>query len=165
MLYAMEPTEADWYTQAGFWLSVVGVAVSTIGLAATYYQVRKARKSADAARDAAEATLRVSHASFRRYLATVAHRQSAEVEGFVSNSRWELAGFRCEDIAATFAQLGETASADEYRYFSTVFRDKIENAGRRVGQKRWATQALRSKKLLDHLTAPFEIKGVKSDNE
>ena len=47
MLYAMEPIDADWYTQGGFWLSVAGVAVSTVGLAATYYQVRKARKSAD----------------------------------------------------------------------------------------------------------------------
>lgn len=159
MLYAMEPTEADWYTQAGFWLSVAGIVVGSVGLGATYYQVRKARKSADAARDAAELARGESVVSFRRYLAAVAHRQSAEVEGFVFNNRWELAGFRCEDIAATFAQLGEAESADEYRYFSTVFRAKSANSIRRVGDKRWANQVLRSKRLLDHLTAPFEIKG------
>ena len=97
-LFAMEPAESDWYTQAGFWLSVAGVAVSTIGLAATYYQVRKARKSADAARDAAKATLRDSQKSFRRYLAAVVQRQLAEVETFVADERWELASIRCEEI-------------------------------------------------------------------
>ena len=159
MLYALEPAESDWYTQAGFWLSVTGVAVSAIGLAATYYQVRKARKSADAARDSAEASRVESYVSFRRYLATIAHRQSAEIEVFVADKRWGLVSFRREDIAARFAQLGEPDIADEYRYFSTVYGDKAGNVGRRVGQKRWVSQVLRSKRLLDQLTAPFEIKG------
>ena len=105
MLYAMEPAEADWYTLPGFWLSLAGVAVSTIGLAATYYQVRKARKSADAARDATEASRRENHEGFRRYLAATVYRQLAEAETFVIGGQWAFARIRCGDLATTFAQL------------------------------------------------------------
>ena len=165
MLYAMEPIDADWYTRGGFWLSVVGVAVSTVGLAATYYQVRKARKSADAARDAAEATLRDSLESFRRYLAAVMHRQLAEVETFVTEERWGLASIRCEDIALSFAQLAEPMVVDEFRYFSRTFRAKSVKANSRYGVDRWATLLLDAKKQLDTLIAPFAIGRAHHDND
>ena len=155
MLYAMEPAESDWYTLSGFWLSLAGVAVSAIGLGATYYQVRKARKSADAAREAAESTRRESHAGFRRYLAATVHRQLAEVTTFVNSTRWELAALRCEDIGAIVAQLTGVEVADEYRYFARLFREKMEAENRRVGLVRWSKLVLTTQRKVDEITSPF----------
>ena len=155
MLYAMEPADADWYTQAGFWLSVAGIVVSWVGLSATLWQVVKARRSADAARDAAELTRREGQASFRRYLAATVHRQLSEVESYVVTERWELASIRCEDVAAIFAQLAKPEIADEFRYFARVYRGKIVKPSQRVGLQRWVALMLNTKRQIDLLTAPF----------
>ncbi len=159
MLYGMEPAESDWYTQGGFWLSVAGVAVSAIGLGATYYQVRKARKSADAARDAAELTRQQSQDAFRYYLAAALHRQLVEVAGFVTTSRWDFASLRCEDIGAIVAQLTRPEVADEYRYFARLFRDKVASDTRRVGVKRWNDLMISTQRRVDEITSPFANKG------
>ena len=156
----MEPAESDWYTQAGFWLSVAGVAVSTIGLSATYYQVRKARKSADAARDAAEATRVESHAGFRRYLVAGVHRQLTETEAFVIEQQWAFARLRCQDLATTFAQLACPELAKEYRYFANLFRDKTATPTKRFVQSRWDKLVTLSKQNLDTLTNPFQTGGA-----
>jgi len=156
MLYAMEPVESDWYTQAGFWLSLAGVAVSAIGLGATYYQVRKARKSADAARDAAEATRRDSHDGFRRYFGATIHRQLAEVlRGFVFENNWALAKLRCEDIAAIFAQLSEADSPTDYRRFATLFRDKISKPNKKFVRQTWDELIAQSNRKIDQLLNSF----------
>lgn len=170
MLYAMEPTEADWYTWYGFAFSVagllvgvVGVLASTVGLAATYYQVSQARKSADAARAAAEATSMENKASFRRYLAATIHRQLSELEGFVTSQEWLVAKIRCEDIAGILAQLPEQLLAHEYREFLVFFDSKISDTAKKFGKSKWNKLVIRTKHIVDLQNAPFDISGDSND--
>ncbi len=157
MLYAMEPVDADWYTQVGFWLSVVGILVSSIGLGATYCQVRKARKSADAARDAAELTRTESKASFNRYLAATVHRHLSEVEGFVVAENWLSTVLRCDDMAGLLTLLSEQIMTDEYMSFSVLFRETLTKARKQLVMIKWYDLTTRTKRRIHSLTAPFDI--------
>ena len=163
MLYAMEPTEADWYTQAGFWLSVAGIVVGSVGLAATYYQVWKARESADAARKASELTRNESKASFRRYLAATIHRQLSELEGFVTNQEWRVAKIRCDDMAGILAQLPEPLLSNDYRGFLVFFDDKTLDSTKKLDKRKWNKLIIRTKNKVDLLNAPFDISGDTND--
>jgi hypothetical protein len=158
-------------------IAIGGIVLSAIGFLATLFslwyairQVKKAKSAAEAARDAAQATLAQSKQQFVRYVAGNSQRFVNEVIIYIRNRAWHLAALRLNDLADQLAQMAIfdpecQRFVEGLRTWSATLHRLDRGEITRFAATRWADFLLALHAKIDSYYGPFPAAEQELDND
>jgi hypothetical protein len=168
LIFALDPGWSDFYTIAGFLLTLMGFVVGVIGFVVAIWQIYKTKRAAEAALDAANRTLSENKEAYERFVGAYATRLLSELQNAVNDKSWKLANIRCHDLAELVATLPPSGGKirDEgvaelvmilrdfgqlFAVFASIEKPKLA----RDSMKKWNELLQGLHQCLDQLRAPF----------
>jgi hypothetical protein len=168
-LFALNPAWSDFFTIAGFVLSIFGLIVGIGGFWIAIHQIKETKRAAEAAQEAAKKTLAESKESYERFVGAYASRLLSELQNSVNTKDWKLASIRSQDVAELVASLPATGDEinDEksnelvasLRGFAQKFAEisKVDKSPLTPANlKKWKDLVQGLHRQLDQLRAPFK---------